>query len=78
MIGESCLAVATYQSRIYVFDVTNKKLSPWSEQYAFPIESNKWTEDLLCRRDFPIRLMANPTNEKQLLLVSLLRAANPD
>jgi hypothetical protein len=70
MIGESCLAVATYQSRIYVFDLPNKKLNPWSEQYGFPIESNKWTEDLLCRRDFPVRLMANPTNEKQLLLVS--------
>jgi hypothetical protein len=69
MIGRSCLAVATYQSRIYVFDLAGKKLSPWSEQYGFPIESDKWTEDLLCRRDFPTRLMSNPSNEKQLLLV---------
>jgi hypothetical protein len=69
MIEISQVAVATYQSRVYIFDIIEKKLSPFSERHGFPIDSSKWTEDLLCRRDFPIRLRINPRDSNQLIMV---------
>ncbi|KAL3916261.1 MAG: hypothetical protein SGILL_005257, partial [Bacillariaceae sp.] len=65
------LAVATYQSHVYVFNVFKKKLSSWSEKHGFPVRSQSWTEDLLCRKDYPVRLMANPKNRGQLIIVSV-------
>jgi hypothetical protein len=71
LIQNNQIAVATYKSRLYVFDMIEKKLSPFSERHGFPVESNRWTEDLPCRRDFPIRLMVNPRNKAQLIMVSV-------
>ncbi|KAG7370078.1 hypothetical protein IV203_027824 [Nitzschia inconspicua] len=64
------LAVATYQSHVYLFNVKNKRLSSWSERHGFPIKSEKWTEDLLCRKDFPVRLMENPKDKSQIIIAS--------
>lgn len=69
MIGDSQLAVATFHAHLYIFDLIGKKLSPWSEQNGFPVQANRWTEDLLCRRDFPLRLLVDPSKENQLIMV---------
>lgn len=68
LIGSSQLAVATSSFHIYVFDLAAKKLSPWSEENQFPIES--WPTEISFRKDFPVRLFANPKDESQLIMVS--------
>merc|ERR1712232_1129796 len=45
-----------------------KRLNPWSEQYGFPIE--KWPMEMKNRRDFPVRLISNPSDPTQLILCS--------
>jgi hypothetical protein len=61
------MAVATFTSQVYLFDLTAKRLNPWSEQHGFPIE--KWPSELASRRDFPVRLISNPSDPNQLILV---------
>lgn len=64
----SQIAIATFASRLFVFDLQSKRLSRWSEQIGYPIK--KWPSELSARRDFPVRLMVHPSNPSQLLLVS--------
>jgi U3 small nucleolar RNA-associated protein 4 len=66
-LGETQLAVATVSFQIYIFDLPGKKLSPWSEANGFPIQ--KWPSEISHRRDFPVRLFANPQNQSQLIMV---------
>jgi hypothetical protein len=70
LIEDDQVAVATFTSQVYLFDLAAKKLSPWSEQHEFPIKN--WPFDLSCRKDFPIRLLVNPSNRDQLVMVSLV------
>ena len=70
LIEDEQVAVATFTSQVYLFDLAVKKLSPWSEQHEFPIKN--WPFDLSCRKDFPIQLLANPSNRDQLIMVSLI------
>jgi len=66
-IGNTQIAVATVSFQIYVFDLDQKKLNPWSETNKFPIE--KWPSEISHRKDFPVRLMVNPKNDSQLIMV---------
>jgi hypothetical protein len=70
LIEDDQVAVATFTSQVYLFDLAAKKLSPWSEQHEFPIKN--WPFDLSCRKDFPIRLLVNPSNRDQLVMVRLV------
>jgi hypothetical protein len=70
VVMKSKLAVATYQSHVYLFNIKEQRLSSWSEKHGFPIKSEKWTEDLICRKDFPVRLMENPKDRSQIIIVS--------
>jgi WD40 repeat protein len=70
LIEDDQLAVATFTSHVYIFDLDLQKLSPWSEQHGFPIQ--KWPVELMSRKDFPVRLTVNPSDPTQLILVSLL------
>ena len=74
------LAVATFANHIYLFDLKEQKLSPWSERYGFPIrhhwktedgneESPSWPFEMSNRKDFPVRLTVNPNDSFQLILV---------
>jgi U3 small nucleolar RNA-associated protein 4 len=67
LIQGNQMAVATFTSQVYLFDLTAKRLNPWSEQHGFPIE--KWPSELASRRDFPVRLISNPSDPNQLILV---------
>ncbi|VEU40989.1 unnamed protein product [Pseudo-nitzschia multistriata] len=62
------LAVATYRSHLYLFDIETKSLNEWSEKYGFPLKDSKWTEDALCDRGYPVRLI--PRQNGRLVLVS--------
>mmetsp|Transcript_23727 Transcript_23727/g.51872 ORF Transcript_23727/g.51872 Transcript_23727/m.51872 type:complete len:496 (+) Transcript_23727:1160-2647(+) len=62
------LAVATYRSHLYVFDIETKSLNEWSERNGFPIKDRKWTEDSLCGRGYPVRLI--PQSNGRLVLAS--------
>ena len=66
--GEDRLAVATFESNLYIFDLKAKRLTPWSAQYGFPVE--KWPTELKTSREFPVRLISNPSDPSQLILVS--------
>ena len=61
------LAVATYRSHLYLLDIETRSLNEWSEQYGFPIREKKWTEDSLCGRGYPLRLM--PQKNGRLVMV---------
>lgn len=61
------LVVATYRSQLYVFDMDTKSLNEWSEKYGFPIKDKKWTEDSLCGRGYPLRLI--PHENGRLIMV---------
>jgi len=63
------LAVATYRSHLYIFDIETKSLNKWSEQYGFPIKDKKWTEDSLCGRGYPLRLI--PQQNGRLIMVRI-------
>jgi hypothetical protein len=67
MVGKSHLAVATVSFQIYVFDLERKSLTPWSETNKFPIE--KWPTEISHRKDFPVRLFVNPSDDSQLIMV---------
>lgn len=56
------LAVATYRSHLYLFDIETKSLNKWSEHYGFPLKERKWTEDSLCGRGYPTRLIPLPND----------------
>ncbi|CAJ1935999.1 unnamed protein product [Cylindrotheca closterium] len=62
------LAVATFASRLFIFDLPAKRLSKWSKQIGYPIKS--WPAELSARRDFPVRLISNPSKPSQLILAS--------
>eukprot|EP00980_Cylindrotheca_fusiformis_P013737 scaffold3533_cov97-Cylindrotheca_fusiformis.AAC.1 len=66
LIEGGLMAVATYTSQVYLFDLDAKKLNPWSEKNGFPIE--KWPPELASRKEFPIRLISNPSDPDQLIL----------
>lgn len=68
LIQGNKLAIATFSSKIFLFDLMEKRLSSWSEQNGFPIE--KWPVEMTNRRDFPVRLISNPSDPSQLILVS--------
>ena len=68
LLEEGQLAVATFASRLIIFDLQNGTLGKWSEEIGYPIK--KWPAELSARRDFPVRLLVNPSNPSQLLLVS--------
>jgi hypothetical protein len=70
LIEDDQLAVATFTSYVYIFDLDLQKLSPWSEQHGFTIQ--KWPVELMIRKDFPVRLTVNLSDSTQLILVSLL------
>jgi len=56
------LAVATYRSQLYLFDIETRSLNKWSEQYGFPLKDRKWSEDSLCGRGYPVRLIPLPND----------------
>ena len=67
VINETKLAIATVSFHVYVFDLEERKLTPWSEANKFPIE--RWPIEISNRKDFPVRLFTNPKNESQLIMV---------
>ena len=71
VVGKSQVAVATVSFQIYVFDMERQKLSPWSEENKFPIE--KWPTEISHRKDFPVRLIVNPDDDTQLIMVRCTR-----
>jgi len=64
------LAVATYRSHIYLFNIESKSLNEWSEQHGFPIKDNKWTDDLLCDKGYPLRLIPIKDQKDRLIMTS--------
>lgn len=62
------LAIATYRSHLYLLDIETRSLNEWSEQYGFPIRENKWTENSLCGRGYPLRLI--PQDNGRLVMTS--------
>lgn len=68
LIDGKRLAVATYRSHLYLLDIETRSLNEWSEQYGFPIREKKWTEDSLCGRGYPLRLM--PQQNGRLVMAS--------
>ena len=71
MMNGNKLAVATYRSHVYLFDIDSKKLNTWSEQLGYPVTDNKWTEDSLCGRGYPLRLipLKEQTDDSRLIMV---------
>jgi hypothetical protein len=63
------LAVATYQSHLYLFDIESKSLNEWSEQNGFPIKDNKWTDNSLCGRGYPLRLIPLQQQKDRIIMV---------
>ena len=63
------LAVATYQSHLYLFDIESKSLNEWSEQNGFPIKDNKWTGNSLCGRGYPLRLIPLQQQKDRIIMV---------
>jgi len=72
MMNGNKLAVATYRSHVYLFDIDSKKLNTWSEQLGYPVTDNKWTEDSLCGRGYPLRLipLKEQTDDSRLIMAS--------
>jgi len=68
LMEDGQLAVATFTSRLFIFDLQARQLSEWSKEIGYPIQ--KWPAELSARRDFPVRLIANPSKPSQLLLAS--------
>lgn len=68
LLDKKRLAVATYRSHLYLLDIETRSLNKWSEQYGFPIREKKWTEDSLCGRGYPLRLM--PQQNGRLVMAS--------
>lgn len=68
IIKENQLAIATVSFHVYVFDLEQCKLTPWSQANKFPIE--RWPMEISNRKDFPVRLFTNPKNESQLIMSS--------
>jgi WD40 repeat protein len=68
LIQNNQVAVATFTNQVYLFDLEKQKLSPWSEQHAFPIR--RWPSEMTSRKEFPNRLTVNPSDPTQLFLVS--------
>ncbi len=69
MVDGGKLAVATYRSHLYLLDIETRSLNEWSEQYGFPIREKKWTEDSLCDRGYPLRLI--PRQNGSLVMVRM-------
>ena len=69
ILDRNRLAVATYRSHLYLLDIETRSLNQWSEQYGYPIKEKKWTEDSLCDRGYPLRLI--PQQNGNLIMVSL-------
>ena len=69
-VGNHQLAVATFTNHVYLFDLSGKQLSSWSEQHEYPIGEKKWPAEMATRKDFPVRLTVNPSDPTQLVLVS--------
>ncbi len=69
LIDGKKLAIATYRSHLYLLDIETRSLNEWSEQYGFPIREKKWTEDLLCGRGYPLRLI--PQENGRLIMVRI-------
>jgi U3 small nucleolar RNA-associated protein 4 len=69
LLGGNRLAVSTYRSHVYVLDIETRSLNEWSEQYGFPIKEKKWTEDSLCGRGYPLRLI--PQQNGRLVMVRM-------
>ena len=69
LLDKKRLAVATYRSHLYLLDIETRSLNKWSEQYGFPIREKKWTEDSLCGRGYPLRLM--PQQNGRLVMVRI-------
>jgi len=68
VIRETELAIATVSFHVHVFDLEQRKLTPWSQANKFPIE--RWPLEISNRKDFPVRLITNPKNESQLIMSS--------
>ena len=69
LLDKKRLAVATYRSHLYVLDIETRSLNEWSKQYGFPIRKKKWTEDSLCGRGYPLRLL--PQQNGRIVMVRL-------
>ena len=69
LIDGKRLVIATYRSHLYLLDIETRSLNEWSEQYGFPIREKKWTEDPLCGRGYPLRLI--PQENGRLVMVCI-------
>lgn len=65
------LAIATYRSHLYLLDIETRSLNQWSEQYGFPIREKKWTEDSLCDRGYPLRLIPQQNGNVVMVCMNL-------
>jgi U3 small nucleolar RNA-associated protein 4 len=73
LTGKPQLAVACLNFTAYVFDVHERKLSPWSEAAGYPIRN--LPPEFLHRSDYPVHITVNPASPSKFLVVSLARTA---
>lgn len=62
------LAVACLNYACYVFDLSQRRLSPWSEAAGFPLTTSLPSE-LARRNDYPVRMIVDPKNPSKLFMV---------
>ena len=53
----------------YNFDISKRKLAPWSEENGVPVSKNL-PQELVGRNDYPVRIASNPASPLKILLVS--------
>jgi U3 small nucleolar RNA-associated protein 4 len=64
------LAVACLNFTAYVFNVHERKLSPWSEAAGYPIRN--LPPEFFHRNDYPVHVALNPASPNKFLMVRLL------
>lgn len=62
------LAVACVNYALYLFDVSERRFSKWSEKAGYPL-TTKLPSDLVSRNDYPVRIATNPASPSLVMMV---------
>lgn len=69
------LSVGCVNYELYIFDVSRRCLSKWSERAGYPV-AEKFLTDLTARSDYPIRIGTNPAAPALVMMVSTCLTGN--
>jgi WD40 repeat protein len=70
-LGATELAVSCVNFAVYVFDLEKRSLGSWSNSLGVSV-SQSLPNELLNRKDFPVRLCNNPASPNKFFVVSIV------